>query len=120
MDLEWKPPVHHDLGDGECAFFYCSASGSPFHVVFTLEVASFKTLKIKGYENLFFHCDVAQKRNRVGTVRMTEQIGTQREKSPLGGSAECVPASDGQHADRRVEDSQGERCRVGGEFPPKV
>lgn len=74
VDLEWKPPVHHDLGDGECAFSHCNALGSPFHVVFTLEVASFKTLKIKGYENLFFRCDVAQKRNRVEAVRMTSRL----------------------------------------------
>ena len=53
-------------------------------------------------------------------VRMTEQIGAQRKKSLLGCSVESAPASDGQHADRRDEDSQSERCRVGGEFPPQL
>ena len=88
--------------------------------LFTLEVASFKTLEIMGFQNLFFCCDVAQSRDRVGMVRMAKQIGAQRKKSCLGCSVELAPASDGQHADGRDEDRQSERCQAGGEFPPQV
>ena len=88
--------------------------------LFTLVVASFKTLEIRGFQNLFFCCDVAQSCDRVGMVRMAKQIGAQRKKSRLGCSVELAPASDGQHADGRVEDRQSERCQAGGEFPPQV
>ena len=88
--------------------------------LFTLEVASFKTLEIRGFQNHFFCCAVAQSHDRAGMVRRAEQIGAQRKKSCLGCSVEPAPASDGQHTDGRDEDRQSERCRAGGEFPPQV